>query len=297
MGDILFSVDDDGVTGIGPTAPARHDVGVFGEQVNDLALAFIAPLSADDNYNWHFVLLRARLRTRKENASASICFLVHVIVESKRNGTNRRSALVDASSVAVPVPVPTQVELGQMKHDFVAVRTRRERAIDVVEHLAARVARVKQEGLGEDRLLPVPHHAGLDHGAHFEADGAAAFDHAKARPAQDILELDHVAIHVRDVEQAAMAAGQAGQCLQAFHGRRTRAGILERGDHRRQSGVERPFDYVPLEERNGAGLVHLGVILEDLARAGEVILARCRDVRLMAGPGVIRTPARRARCG
>jgi hypothetical protein len=45
-------------------------------------------LSADDNYYWNLVL-RWRWRTGKKDAPASHCFLVHVMMDSKRNGTNR----------------------------------------------------------------------------------------------------------------------------------------------------------------------------------------------------------------
>jgi len=38
--------------GIVSTLIAGHNVEMFGQQVNDLALAFIAPLSADNNYDF-----------------------------------------------------------------------------------------------------------------------------------------------------------------------------------------------------------------------------------------------------
>ena len=39
----------DGVAGVVSALIARHDVEVLGQKVNDLAFAFITPLSADDN--------------------------------------------------------------------------------------------------------------------------------------------------------------------------------------------------------------------------------------------------------
>ena len=118
--DVLFPVHDDGVAGVGAATPTRHHMGVFREQVDDLALAFIAPLSANNYYDWHLVL-RLLARAEKPDAPTGMCFLVHVLMESKRNGTHGRTALVDASGVVVAVAVPAQVELGQAKHDFVAV--------------------------------------------------------------------------------------------------------------------------------------------------------------------------------
>ena len=142
MGDVFFPIDDDGVAGVSATAPARHDLGVFGEQVNDLTLAFIAPLSANDYYYWHLVL-RPRRRAEKEAARAGMCFLVHVIMESKRNGTNRCASLVNTSGVGVPVTVPTQIQLGQPEHNLIAIGALGERAVDFVEDFAACVARME----------------------------------------------------------------------------------------------------------------------------------------------------------
>src|ERR1035437_5122647 len=121
MGDVFLPIDHDGVAGVGAAPPSGHDLGVFGEQVYDLALAFIAPLSADNNYDWHCVLRRRR-HALVPGARAGTWFLVHVIMESKRNGTHGSPTLVDASRVAVPVAMPAQVELGQAEHDFAALR-------------------------------------------------------------------------------------------------------------------------------------------------------------------------------
>ena len=110
-----------------------------------------------------------------------------------------------------------------------------------------------------------------------------------APPPEHVLQLDDVAVDVGDVEQAAVAAGQAGQGL-----RPVRAGGLRPRACSRASMTggwprgERPLDDVPLEERDRARLVHLGVVLEDLARAGEVLLARGRDLLLVGRPGIAR---------
>ncbi len=45
---IFLAGDDDGMAGIGTTVVADDVVVIRGEQINDLALAFIAPLKTDD---------------------------------------------------------------------------------------------------------------------------------------------------------------------------------------------------------------------------------------------------------
>jgi hypothetical protein len=45
-----------------PALIARHDVEAFGQKVNDLALAFIAPLRADDNDNFRHKNQRLEVR-------------------------------------------------------------------------------------------------------------------------------------------------------------------------------------------------------------------------------------------
>ena len=51
--DELLAVDHQRVAGVGAAAVAHDDVGALGEQVDDLALAFIAPLGADDDDDGH----------------------------------------------------------------------------------------------------------------------------------------------------------------------------------------------------------------------------------------------------
>ncbi len=43
----------DGVTGIRPAGETDHHAGLLGQQVNDLALAFVTPLDSDDYGYWH----------------------------------------------------------------------------------------------------------------------------------------------------------------------------------------------------------------------------------------------------
>ena len=43
------TVDHEGVAGIMPALEAHHDVGALGQPIDDLALAFVAPLGADDH--------------------------------------------------------------------------------------------------------------------------------------------------------------------------------------------------------------------------------------------------------
>ena len=44
-----LAADDDGVAGVVSAVVARHDLDLLGEQVDDLALAFVAPLAARHN--------------------------------------------------------------------------------------------------------------------------------------------------------------------------------------------------------------------------------------------------------
>ena len=48
VGGVFFAADADGVPGVGAAAVADDDVGVLGQEVDDLALALVAPLEADD---------------------------------------------------------------------------------------------------------------------------------------------------------------------------------------------------------------------------------------------------------
>ena len=45
---VALLADGHGVTGVGSTLETGHDVEAFGEQVDDLALALVAPLGPDD---------------------------------------------------------------------------------------------------------------------------------------------------------------------------------------------------------------------------------------------------------
>jgi len=47
MQNVFFTAVDDGVSGVVATLTADDDIGVPGKDVDDLALAFIAPLCAD----------------------------------------------------------------------------------------------------------------------------------------------------------------------------------------------------------------------------------------------------------
>ncbi|MEY5013755.1 MAG: hypothetical protein RIS92_113 [Verrucomicrobiota bacterium] len=47
--DVFGSSDDDRVTGVIAALGANDDVGVFGEEIDDFAFAFITPLGADEN--------------------------------------------------------------------------------------------------------------------------------------------------------------------------------------------------------------------------------------------------------
>jgi len=47
----------DGMTGIGTTLVARHDINVFAEKVDDLSLPFITPLTAYYDADGHIEYL------------------------------------------------------------------------------------------------------------------------------------------------------------------------------------------------------------------------------------------------
>ena len=47
MQDVFFAALDDGVAGIIPALAAHDDVGICGQDIDDFALAFIAPLRTD----------------------------------------------------------------------------------------------------------------------------------------------------------------------------------------------------------------------------------------------------------
>ena len=56
-----LAVAHDRVAGVVAALEADDDVRPLGEQVGDLALAFVAPLGADENYSWHrMVSVRGR---------------------------------------------------------------------------------------------------------------------------------------------------------------------------------------------------------------------------------------------
>ena len=66
-----LAVADDRVAGVVAALEADDDVGLLGEQVDDLALALVAPLGADDHGAWHACRsVGARLR-RPSDARAS----------------------------------------------------------------------------------------------------------------------------------------------------------------------------------------------------------------------------------
>ena len=65
-------------------------------------------------------------------------------------------------------------------------------------------------------------------------------------------------------------------------------GPIEGPQHRSGSAGQRSLDHEPLQERGQARIEQLGVVLEDLAGPGEVILARLGDlgpVRLLGELG------------
>src|SRR5262249_11356165 len=48
VGGVFFVADADGVAGVGAAAVADDDIGLLGQKIDDFALAFIAPLKAED---------------------------------------------------------------------------------------------------------------------------------------------------------------------------------------------------------------------------------------------------------
>jgi hypothetical protein len=49
MDNKFFSLQDDGVPSIIPPLEPYHEIGVLGQQINDLPFPFISPLSSDDH--------------------------------------------------------------------------------------------------------------------------------------------------------------------------------------------------------------------------------------------------------
>ena len=50
----LLFADEDGVAGVVAALIARHDIEVLGEEIDDLSLAFVAPLRAQDDDVFHW---------------------------------------------------------------------------------------------------------------------------------------------------------------------------------------------------------------------------------------------------
>ena len=63
--DVFLAVDDDRVRRIVAALEADDDIGVAGKQIDNLALALIAPLRADYGYCVHRIPPRARARTQR----------------------------------------------------------------------------------------------------------------------------------------------------------------------------------------------------------------------------------------
>ena len=97
MQDGLLVADDERVAGIVAALVAHDDVGVLGEDVDDLALAFVAPLSADTDDRWHAAPHSARLRRRVSSALTARALSPTTMLGSvrSRSSTCARDALVD----------------------------------------------------------------------------------------------------------------------------------------------------------------------------------------------------------
>ena len=54
MQDEFLALDDDSVAGIVASSIAGHDGKIVGEDIDNFALAFVAPLRADDDRSSHF---------------------------------------------------------------------------------------------------------------------------------------------------------------------------------------------------------------------------------------------------
>ncbi len=69
---VRLAVDDDRVPGIRATLIAADEVGLLGEQVDDLALPLVAPLRADDHGRGHVPHSRMRCGARRRRAAATL---------------------------------------------------------------------------------------------------------------------------------------------------------------------------------------------------------------------------------
>ena len=69
---VRLAVDDDRVPGVRAALVAADEVGVLGEQVDDLALPLVAPLRADDHGRGHVPHSRMRCGAHRRRAAASL---------------------------------------------------------------------------------------------------------------------------------------------------------------------------------------------------------------------------------
>src|SRR5690348_2928923 len=90
-----LAVDDQSVAGIVAALETHHDIGTLRQPVDDLALAFVAPLRADDHHIGHNSSLRSSkpaCRPRKRQASiATRPFERDISLRSKPADTISRS--------------------------------------------------------------------------------------------------------------------------------------------------------------------------------------------------------------
>ena len=49
----FHTIDDKGVAGVGSTLVALELIGLCGENINDFAFSFVAPLGSNNDDSWH----------------------------------------------------------------------------------------------------------------------------------------------------------------------------------------------------------------------------------------------------
>src|SRR4051794_27475405 len=150
-----------------------------------------------------------------------------------RGGAGGASGIpVDLGRPHVAVPVPADVLARQVEENLLVRHARRDRARDPLEDDLPRVGRMKQERLPEHDGLAVPHDTRLEKIAGRHPERLAPFAHRETRAADQVLDVQHLARDLEQLEHAVVARRQRGQRPPFIGG--PRRGFLDRARDRRQ---------------------------------------------------------------
>ena len=139
---------------------------------------------------------------------------------------------------------------------------------------------MKQERPAEDHVGPVPAEPRLEEIPGREPDRAAALAHAEARPADDVLDVEDPIGHAEELKQAAVGGGERRH-HPTLVGGQSPCPSPAPAPPAAVPPAKRPLQHVPLEERRHPPLEQLAVVVEDLAGAVEVLLARAHRLQLV----------------